>query len=265
MEHDDVVEQNIASRYLSGSLAADERAAFEEHFIDCPGCLDALESADGLQRGLKLVAAQDALHQGTRRAPRSWRSSDAIAAAVGIAAVIAIAVGVVDAVRTRRELTRMSRIATDLTGQSDRAQSVIRSLSDRVQQLENAPRGATTLATGGRPSAPVFALTTVRGDTTATPPNRVTLSAGSDWIVLSLELDDSDVAGRFRATLRDARQRERWRDDRLIASTPETLAIALSATLLDDGDYTLTIDRQLPNSATWTPTGRYAFRVVKSR
>jgi hypothetical protein len=159
----------------------------------------------------------------------------------------------------------VSSIATDLTGQSDRAQSLIRALSDRVQRLESAPRGETAATAAGHSSAPVFALTTVRGGGTSAPPNRVMLSGASDWIVLSLELDDSTMAGRYRATLRDARQRERWRDDRVIGSTPGTLAIALRATLLDGGDYSLVVDRQPPQTTTWTPAGRYAFRVVKSQ
>lgn len=183
----------------------------------------------------------------------------------GIAAAIAIAVGAADFLRTRRELARVSKVATDLTGQSDRAQSVIRSLSERVQQLESAPRAAAGPSAPGQSSAPVFALTTVRGGGTSTPPNRVLLSGTSDWIVLSLELDDSDVAGRYRATLKDAQQRERWRDDRLIASTPGTLGITLRAGVLSEGDCILEVDRQPTDSTAWTPAGRYSFQVVKSR
>jgi hypothetical protein len=264
MEHDYAVEQDVASRYLGGGLAPDERAAFEEHFVDCQECLDALESADELQRGLRSVAAREALNEGRRPVQRlrSWRG--ALMSAAGIAAAVAIAVGAVDFVRTRRELTRVSRVATELTSQSDRAESLVRSLSERVRQLENAPP-AVAAAAPGRSSAPVFALTTVRAGATSTPPNRVVLSGAPEWIVLSLELDDPAAVGRYRATLRDPQRRERWRDDRVIASTPGTLAIALRALLLDEGNYTLELERQPPDATAWTPAGRYAFGVVKSR
>jgi hypothetical protein len=91
------------------------------------------------------------------------------------------------------------------------------------------------------------------------------LAGTPEWIVLSLELDDPNAADRYRATLKNAEQREIWRDDRLTASTPETLGIALRATLLDAGDFSLAIDRQAPQATAWLPAGRYAFRVVKSR
>jgi len=259
MEHRDAAEHDLASRYLSGRLAPDEREAFEEHFLDCPDCIDALESADGLQRGLRLVAARDAVDAAVQPIQRSPRSRGAILSIIGIAAAVVIAVGGTDLVRTRRELARVSAVAADLTGQSSRAQALIDSLSQRVDRLESAPP---TVAGGGS-SAPVFALTMVRGGGTSVPANRVVLSPGTDWIVLSLELDDPNVAGRFRAILRDGQRRERWRDDRLIASTPDALGIALRAAILDEGDFTLDVERQPPDSTSWTPAGRYAFRVIE--
>lgn len=261
MEHDDAIEQDLASRYLSGGLAPEQREAFEEHFIDCPQCLDALESADGLQRGLRSIAAQDAPNAGIQSVERSRRWRGVIVPAAGIAAAVAIAVGGADLLRTRRELARVSRVATDRTEQSERAQSLINSLTHRLDQLENTPHAAAA----GQSSAPVFALTTVRAGGTSTPPNRVLLSGVPDWIVLSLELDEPNESGRFRAAVRDGQGRERWHDDHLTASTPAALAIALRAALLDDGDYTLDVDRQPPDSGAWTPAGRYAFRVLRSR
>jgi hypothetical protein len=111
----------------------------------------------------------------------------------------------------------------------------------------------------------VFTLTTVRGGVTSAPPNRVILSGSPDWIVLSLELDDPNMQGEFRATLRDGQERERWRDDTLFASTPGTLGIALRATLVLEGDYSVVVDHRPSKTAAWTPAGRFTFRVVKNR
>jgi anti-sigma factor RsiW len=261
MEHHDAVQHDFASRYVSGTLAPDDRDEFEEHYLDCPACLDALESAEGLRRGLRTVAAKDRPNAGIPPVERSWGSRGTFMSAAGIAAAVAIAVGGVDLIRTHREVARLTSVATDLTGQSDRSQSVINTLSRRLDQLESAPR----TAAAGQSSAPVFALTTVRGGGASTAPNRVLLSGGTDWIVLSLELDDADVSGSFRASLRDAQQRERWRDDHLIASTSGMLGIALRAAVLDEGDFTLQVDRQRPGSPAWAPAGRYSFHVLKNR
>ena len=261
MDHHQAVEQDLASRFLSGELAPEEREAFEEHFIDCPECLDAMESSDGLRRGLRSVAAKNA--QNGRilplERPRSWRRG--VTSAAAIAATLAIAVGGIDLVRTRRELARVSRVASDLTEQSGRAQSLVAAMSNRLNQLENTARPAAA----GRSSAPVFMLTTVRGAGASTPSNRVVLTGAPDLIVLSLELDDADASGRFRATLRDGQRRERWQDDRLTASTPGALGIALPAALLSDGDYVLDVDHQPAGSTAWAPAGRYSFRVLKDR
>jgi hypothetical protein len=55
----------VVERYLAGQLPADEAASFEEHYLDCPDCLDQLEAVRSLRRGLATVAAEDAA-----RAPR---------------------------------------------------------------------------------------------------------------------------------------------------------------------------------------------------
>ena len=57
MDHTYIAEQDVAGRYVSGALPSDERSRFEEHFIDCPRCLDALEEINRFQQALQTVAA----------------------------------------------------------------------------------------------------------------------------------------------------------------------------------------------------------------
>jgi len=40
MDHRNIDEHSIADRYVSNSLAPEERAAFESHLVDCQDCTD---------------------------------------------------------------------------------------------------------------------------------------------------------------------------------------------------------------------------------
>src|SRR5262249_56238840 len=65
MDHREIEERDIAFLYLKGQLSAEERTAFEEHFVDCRECLDRIELLKGLRSGLKQVATENAARAGT--------------------------------------------------------------------------------------------------------------------------------------------------------------------------------------------------------
>src|SRR5436305_10485944 len=59
MDHPFIEEHNIVSRHLMGKLSARERSEFEEHFLDCPQCLDQLETEEDFRNALvRLDAAE---------------------------------------------------------------------------------------------------------------------------------------------------------------------------------------------------------------
>ena len=51
MDHTHTDEHQLADRYLMGRLDDAERRRFEEHFVDCPACLERLETIEGLRGG----------------------------------------------------------------------------------------------------------------------------------------------------------------------------------------------------------------------
>jgi hypothetical protein len=59
MDHETIDREQIVERYLTGRLPAEQANAFEEHSLACDACLDRLEAAEGLRRGLATVAAED--------------------------------------------------------------------------------------------------------------------------------------------------------------------------------------------------------------
>lgn len=60
LDHPEIDVQRMVDRYLTGRLSSDEEARFEEHLFDCTTCLEQVEAGDGLQRGLRTVAAEEA-------------------------------------------------------------------------------------------------------------------------------------------------------------------------------------------------------------
>lgn len=57
MDHEQINRFALIDRYLMGKLPAEERARFEEHFVDCPQCIAQLHTTKGFIRDLRLVAA----------------------------------------------------------------------------------------------------------------------------------------------------------------------------------------------------------------
>lgn len=60
MDHRTIDDQQVIERYVLGRLSAAELELFEEHYVGCERCLDALEAAERLRGGLRGVAAEEA-------------------------------------------------------------------------------------------------------------------------------------------------------------------------------------------------------------
>src|SRR5947199_5746092 len=60
MEHDYIEQFDIIDRYLRRRLVEEEVELFEEHYIDCPQCIDRLQTTRDIAQGLRLFALQQA-------------------------------------------------------------------------------------------------------------------------------------------------------------------------------------------------------------
>jgi hypothetical protein len=79
MDHSRIEEHNLIDRYVRGTLLADERAAFEEHFVDCAACQDQIDVAKSLRLAVRESVAET-------RASSGWRwTAIAACACLGIA------------------------------------------------------------------------------------------------------------------------------------------------------------------------------------
>ena len=79
MDHSRIEERNLIDRYVRGSLPADERAEFEEHFVDCVACQEQIEAAKSLRVAVRESVAET-------RAGSGWRwTAIAACACLGVA------------------------------------------------------------------------------------------------------------------------------------------------------------------------------------
>jgi hypothetical protein len=239
MDHSYIDEHNVADCYILGTLPAEERARFEEHFVDCPQCQDRLEDAERWRRALKAAAAEG---------PRviAWPSK-AVALLLAACLVLAVAPLVL-----WREL---NRVRADL----DLARSTSSNWQQRYEESLQA-RSEPPLPS----TVPVFPLILTRDATAepSAPSVHIVLPQAAPWAVFSLELAHAPSLLSYRATLSTVRDRQVWTASDLKPSQPSSLALVIPSQLLKPGDYVLTLEG-LTSRGSFIPVGRYPFGVEK--
>lgn len=69
MKHEEAVSSLAVERYLLGEMREEERAAFEEHYLNCAECLEAITFADEFMEQALPVARQLRAQEGAAGAP----------------------------------------------------------------------------------------------------------------------------------------------------------------------------------------------------
>ena len=75
MDHTYIDENSLIDRYVRTTLPVVEQAAFEEHFVDCPRCLEQLGIARSLREALRSFAASSSFSCNSTVPPAGCRSS----------------------------------------------------------------------------------------------------------------------------------------------------------------------------------------------
>jgi hypothetical protein len=245
MDHSYIEEHNLVERYVRGTLPATERTAFEEHFLDCPECLDKMEIARSLRKGIRIAAADMVLAPeaagstlgGWLRSFFGWRRVAAVAAAC---LVIASLTGVVlyrQLVHTRNEL--------------DRAQLAF------VRERENA---RAVLRDAQQDPLLVYVLNQSRG---AGEPKMIELPRSPKWVVLSIEADVSQFSS-YGAILQNQNGQVIWRGDVIQPSSPDMIAVPVLSTLLTPGAWTLRLEGR-DAAGRHVPMFRFSLQVKEPR
>ncbi len=291
MEHRDVEEERIVERYLRGELSFQEAARFEEHYLDCPECLQNLRLAERFSQALKGVAAQDIAAVGSpgpadfsahgpRRTLPSWR------AALAIAALLVLTAGLFLSWRHFSRLDEdleQARIALDqerleLELQTQRLDSLSNQLEQERRdwasqrqrltgELQTEQEKGTQLAmalsrsTSPRINADLLRLSPERSDPgQQSPAARLRFRDSETWALLSLELGRFDYP-RYRAILRDGSGRRLWASDGLQMDENGAVTIALHSQFLPAADYRLEV-QALPEEGQPIFLAAFPFRLL---
>jgi hypothetical protein len=235
MDHAYMEETQLAERYVLGRAGEAERIRFEEHFADCPACLDRLEAAEGLRSTLRDLAAARLL--GSHRAQPHQRSVRArriafLAAAAGLAAAALSTLLYFQMRQSGRQLV----LAREAAAQ---AQAALGRRSVQPDRAVAAPPAA--LAPSVPVAAPVFLLNLTRGGGQGEPENRVAFAGSASWVTLVFEQpDDSALRYRIRVIGADGQTVQ----EAIVArSRTAMLSLTLPSASLAAGGYVLTVEQ----------------------
>ncbi|HYO16037.1 MAG TPA: hypothetical protein VE685_22790 [Thermoanaerobaculia bacterium] len=284
MDHTYIEEQQIAERYVMGTLPAVEAERFEEHYLSCAECLDRLDLAESMQRGFKRAAGQDVMRLAAARqlALVAWLARLGRSRQMAVLTMTLFVLAVLPAGLALREIDRRNRELAQarsvLERERERSAAGARSATEVEtlrSELEASRRDLSAereahasaveqLAQSRQPqgNVPILFLDTERGGGPAAgePSARLRLPPAPGWVVLALVIDPPHQPS-YRVILRDARGRELWRGGDLRLDERDTLSLSLPSSLLAPGDYTLAVEGLAPGGKP-AAASRFSFRAL---
>jgi hypothetical protein len=290
MNHEYINEFNVIDQYALGHLTANEAEEFEDHYIDCPTCVEQLSATKNLVQDLKGLAVQETLM--LERGMVSARSGWSLQALIPNRLLAAVAFGciVVAGVLTFVAFRRFTQLEAELR-QTQQAALTIRQeyqsslaakaeterqqqeakqqLAQRVDELERKFQedGRNQSSLPGSVTAdvnfPIFALAAVvRGQ--APPPTGISLPASSPRFALSIPVEDPRDFSVYRIAIVDQKGRTVWQRSGFRLDQYRSLSLSLSSNVLAPGTYDLRVEALTPPN-NWNIVGTYPFRFNKPR
>lgn len=264
MDHQAIDASNVAERYVTGRLAPEEAADFEEHYLDCPSCCARVEAAERLQRGLRRLAETAAVQAPVASWSRSPRLALAAAALIAVALVPAWwEMGEVRRLRSDLDATRETLAqAKAEKGSEDRLKGELRQTRrDLAAETEKRAALAREMAADRQPQAnlPVVPLTPVRGGLGEGPVRTLKLPEKPGWVAFWVEPGDDSFPA-YRATLRTAQGAVVFQASGLALNDLGALLVTVHSTSLAPGAYRLDLEG-LPSKGAPVAVGRFPLRM----
>jgi hypothetical protein len=282
MDHQHIRENDVVSLYLMGKLPTEDRAQFEEHFVDCQSCLDQIELTNDLRAGLKQVTKEDGLSKENNwvspraraawlKAPTLWQPR--LIAYAGLLFAVSLTAVFFAGTRYRSsELAQSQKLSDDWQRRyaeerqtSENLEKQLRASSNKaaVQKIDD--QQPQSLTASLQP-APLFFLSATRGadESKSTPANHITVSKTSPWIVLSLEFERDPGFQSYRARLSNAEGNVLWSAEKILPPPSDAIAISLPSSLLTKGDYALVLDG-LTSTGRYVSAAHFSFRATAQK
>jgi hypothetical protein len=290
MNHDYIKESDLIDRYALGKLAADEAEEFEDHFIDCPECVEQLNITRSFIQNLKGLAIQETLLSGNVPAQTTRRRHFQLMPLRSWAVIVCCCVllwGVFAFFAIRRltqmeaELRQTKEDASAIRQQYQRGletaaesekqhQQDRQQLAQRLDELEQKLKteGATNQSSvrGSRApevNFPIFALASLaRGQ--GPDPVEIALPASSSRFALSIPVEDRKDFSAYRVKILDHRGGTVLNRGGFKPDAYHTLSLSLDSNFLIPGTYDLRVEGLTPPNK-WDTVGSYPFRIIKRR
>jgi hypothetical protein len=295
MNHEQIDQFDFIDRYLMGKLPAAESTDFEEHFLDCPQCIDRLQTTRGFLQGLRLVAADQAsqtdyqqpkrqfvyLPKTFLRNPRVWAVVCLLIAAaagaiffVGYTRRLQAAVNQAESRseqwQRRYEDERQAAISAERKHQETELQraEALSALETKLKD-EEAQRAKMAADIKQRMSTTgdvlSFTLISVRGGKSSATEsvNDILLPRSATMLIFSISLEEEKRFENYHITIFDEHRRTIWKNRSLTPNQNDIFSIPLPSSLFRPGHFSLIVKGVKKGSE--EEIGNYPFRIRKAR
>jgi hypothetical protein len=225
MQHSEIERDSLIDRYVRNTLRDAERRSFEEHFLDCPQCLEQLEIASSLRQAIRespvdAGAAPPVAHR------RSWYVLGWVQAAAAASLVVTMTTSIMFFEQTQRARRELASARVEL--------AIVRGLAS---------------------SPEVYVLGLSRGGSES---QQIALPRAPRWMVFSIEMDTTQFPS-YHAVLSDASGKEIWQQAGIQPASSDAIGVTVPSNLLAPGSYSMIIQPSSPAGAQST-LSRFSLR-----
>lgn len=287
MNHEYISKFNLIDQYVLGKLAEDEVEEFEDHFVDCPACVEQLNISRSFVHDLKGLAVQETLFPPASLKPQTQRwnlqqlAPLRLWAAIACCCVVVVGVFAYFAVRRGGQLqAELSQAKEDAAAISQkyqqqleaaaesekRHQETTQDLTQRLDELEKKIK-ADQLSNRGSSAAeinfPIYALISV-ARSQGPAPVEVDLSGSSSRFALSIPVEERKSFKSYRVIIVDQRGVTVFNQGGFRPDAYHALSLSLNSNSFTSGNYDLKVEG-LTEPDQWSIVGTYPFRVARRR